>query len=227
VTVLPTGYVTILQASDILEQFLFAGLPEKPIVLKHRQAGLDLGDGAARDRAIAELWKAVDAHKLRAMAVGGNPRRIVRLDPAFTRQVPRLRSPRGRGFTLLRPSNPAYHDLIAWFGVGIASVTLTFRETEVKKLGRRLMQSRRRGLGSGIRQSGRPSRQAAVCIAIRQVVGRSKWSSPLGLKALTREVNRVGKWPKPVSEDTTTRALDRLYEDTRDRRFRRVRRNRT
>src|SRR5215510_9225064 len=102
-TVLPTGYVTILQASDILEQFLFVGLPEKPIVLKHRQAGLDLGDGAARDQAIAELWKAVDAQTLRAMAVGGNPRRILRLDPAFTRQVPLLRSPRGRGFTLLRP----------------------------------------------------------------------------------------------------------------------------
>jgi hypothetical protein len=225
-TVLPAGYVTILQASDILEQFLFAGLPEKPIVLKHRQAGLDLGDRAARDQAIAELWKAVDAQTLRAMAVGGNPRRILRLDPAFTRQVPLLRSPRGRGFTLLRPSSSAYHDLIVWFGVDIARVTLAFRETEVKKLGRRLMQSRRRAIRLGIKQIGRPSRQAAVCIAIRQVIGRDKWSPPLGLKALTREVNRVGKWPKPVSEDTATRALDRLYEDTQDRRFKRVRRNR-
>jgi hypothetical protein len=63
------------------------------------------------DRAVVELWKAVDKGTLRSVAVGGRPRRVVRLDPKVTKAVPTLRSPRGRGFTLLRQSNPAYHEM--------------------------------------------------------------------------------------------------------------------
>jgi hypothetical protein len=85
---LPPGYVSILEAADVLEQSLFAGLPDRPIVLKHRQAGLAVGDGAARDQPIAEIWNAVDARILGAMAVGGRPRRLVRLDPDLTQQIP-------------------------------------------------------------------------------------------------------------------------------------------
>lgn len=48
----------------------------------------------------------------------------------------------------------------------------------------------------------------------------------MGMKALTREVNRAGKWPQRVSQDTVARALDLLYEQIRDRRFERVRRER-
>ena len=44
----------------------------------------------------------------------------------------------------------------------------------------------------------------------------------MGMKALTRDVNRDGQWPKPVSQDTVTRALDLLHERTQDRRFERV-----
>jgi hypothetical protein len=48
----------------------------------------------------------------------------------------------------------------------------------------------------------------------------------MGVKALVRLANRVGNWPKPMSEDTVARALDQLYEETQDRRYRRVRRTR-
>jgi hypothetical protein len=61
---------------------------------------------------------------------------------------------------------------------------------------------------------------------IKDVVERRKWNSTMAMKALTREVNRAGKWPQPVSQDTVTRALDLLYEQTYDRRFARVRRAR-
>jgi hypothetical protein len=44
------------------------------------------------------------------------------------------------------------------------------------------------------------------------------------MKALTREVNRAGKWTRPVSEDTVTRGIDLLYKQSHDRRFERVRR---
>jgi hypothetical protein len=92
VTILPVGYLTILQAADMLERSLFAGLPDKPIVLKHRQAGMDVGDGAARGQAMAEIWKAVDAGTLRGLAAGGTPRRLVRLDPHLSQKIPLLRS---------------------------------------------------------------------------------------------------------------------------------------
>jgi hypothetical protein len=221
--ILPPGYVSILQAADILEQSLFAGLPDKPIILRYRQAGLAVGDGAARDQAITELWEAVDAKKLHAMAFGGRPRRMVRLDPALTKQIPWLRSPRGRGFTALRPSNPAFHSFAAWFGPHVADATLAFCETEIQRLGRRLMRARRRSSRSNDtkRRTGRPSRQAEVCVTIRNIVEKEKWSPLSGLKALTKETNREGKWAKPVSEDTVARALDWLYENTQDRRFER------
>jgi hypothetical protein len=44
------------------------------------------------------------------------------------------------------------------------------------------------------------------------------------MKALTREVNRVGKWSQHMSQDTVTRTLDLLHEQTKDRRFERARR---
>src|SRR5262249_30608376 len=74
---------------------------------------------------------------------GGRPRRVVRLDAQFTRSVPALRSPRGRGFTLLRQSNAAYHDLANWFGPSFHAATVAFRLTEIQKLARRLMRARR------------------------------------------------------------------------------------
>jgi hypothetical protein len=43
---------------------------------------------------------------------------------------------------------------------------------------------------------------------------------------MTRDVNRAGKWSRHVSQDTVTRTLDLLHEQTNDRRFERVRRRR-
>jgi hypothetical protein len=224
--ILPAGYVTILQAADILEQSLFAGLPDKPIVLRHRQAGIAVGDGDARDQAISEIWKAVDAGVLRVMAVGGRPRRLIRLDPDLTHQIPLLRSPRGRGFSSLRPSNPVFHDLAAWFGPNPGAVVLAFRETEIQRLARRLVRTRRRTTGSATTKArhGRPSSRAAVRAVIHELIEKRKWSSVLGLKSLAKTVNRKGKWPRAVSEDTVARALDELYIETQDRRFDRIHR---
>jgi hypothetical protein len=223
---LPIGYVTILQAADILEQSLFAGLPDKPIVLRNRQTGIAVGDGAARDQAVSEIWKAVDAGVLRAMAVGGRPRRLVRLDPDRTQQIPFLRSSRGRGFSFLRPSNPVFDELAAWFGPNPDAVVLAFRETEIQKLARRLTRTRRRTSGSATTKArrGRPSSRAAVRAVIHELIEKRKWSPMLGLKSLAKSVNRKGKWPKAMSEDTVARALDELYIETQDRRFDRVHR---
>jgi hypothetical protein len=226
--VLPNGYVTILQAAELLLPAMCAGEPDLPVVTRLRSEGLDVGDGRAKDQAIAEIWKAVDGGTLRAMAIGGRPRRIVRLDPEFTKSIPTLRSPRGRGFTSLRQSNPAYHHLASWFGPLLHTAALAFRETEVQKLARRLMRVRRKAQKPEGQKSsrGRPSRITIVQPVIRNLVVQGKWNPPMGMKALTREVNRAEKYPQYVSQDTVTRALDLLHEESGDRRFERVRHRR-
>jgi len=226
--VLPIGYVTLLEAAAMLLPAMYAGVPGLPIVTSLRQEGIDVTDGPAMDRAVVELWKAVDKNTLRSVAIGGRPRRIVRLDPKFTKAVPTLRSPRGRGFTLLRQSNPAYHQLASWFGPLLHSAALAFRETEVQKLARKLMRARRIAQGPDGRKNprGRPSRMGIVQPVIRDLVTERKWNPPMGMKALTRQVNRAGKWPLQMSQDTVTRALDLLHEQTNDRRFERARHRR-
>jgi hypothetical protein len=226
--VLPIGYLTILQAADLLLPAMYAGVPNLPVVRRLRKEGLDVGDGRARDRAIAELWKAVDAGTLRALGIGGRPRRIIRLDSEVTKSVPTLRSPRGRGFTFLRQSNPTYHELASEFGPLLHRAALAFREMEVQKLARRLMRARRIAQKATGQKNprGRPSRMRIVQPVISHLVAQQKWNSTMGMKALTREVNRVGKWPQDVSQDTVTRALDLLHEQTKDRRFERVRHKR-
>jgi hypothetical protein len=226
--VLPIGYVTLLEAAEMLLPAMYAGVPDLPTVTSLRREGIDVADGPAMDRAVVELWKAVDKNTLRSVAIGGRPRRVVRLDPKFTKAVPTLRSPRGRGFTLLRQSNPAYHQLASWFGPLLHSAALAFRETEVQKLARKLMRARRIAQRPDGRKNprGRPSRMGIVQPVIRDLVAERKWNPPMGMKALTRQVNRAGKWPQQMSQDTVTRALDLLHEQTNDRRFERARHRR-
>ena len=223
-TVLPTGYVTLLEAAETLLPALYAGVPDLPIVTSLRQEGIDARDGPAMDRAVAELWKAVDEGSLRPMAIGGRPRRVERLDAAITKQIPTLRNPRGRGLTFLRQSNPAYHQLASCFGSDLPRTTLAFRETEVHKLARKLIRARRTALraDSAKKSRGRPPRQGTVL----EIVESGKFLPLNGLKALTQIVNRRGKFEPPVSDDTVDRVLEHLYQKTNDRRFQRVRRRR-
>jgi hypothetical protein len=221
--ILPNGYVTLLEAAETLLPAMYAGVPDLSIVKSLRQEGIDVRDGPAMDQAVAELWKAVDDSCLRPMAIGGRPRRIERLDAAITKQIPKLRDARGRGFTFLRQSNPAYHQLASCFGSDLPWATLAFRETEVHKLARKLIRARRNALRTdGRKARGRPSRQGMIISTVLELVERGKFLPLNGLKALTQLVNRSGKFEPPISEDTVARVLDRLYQETKDRRFQRV-----
>ena len=134
-----------------------------------------------------------------------------------------LRSPRGGTLSFLRPSNPNFKAFIEWFGRDLTNVSIVFRETEITRLARKQLQARRRkrvAVGKG--RTGRPSRQAQVKKVIEEVVGRKKWSSTQSIKALTGEVNRLGEWMDPVSDETVQRALESLYMETKDRRFERL-----
>ena len=218
--VLPNGYLTILKAAEVLVSALYTGVPDLSFVAELRKHGIDVADGRAKDHAIAELWSAVDRSKVRVLVVGGRPRRIVRLDPELTKAIPTLRSPRGRGFTALRQSNPVYDQLASRFGQSVHTAVLAFRETEIQKLARELIRQRRKTEKSDDKKPrGRPSRVAVVASVITSLVEQRKWRSSMGLKALTREVNRAAKRSKPASDETVSRGLDRLFNETNDRRF--------
>jgi hypothetical protein len=103
--VLSIGYVTILEAAEMLQPSMFAGIPDQAAVTKLRQMGVNVRDGLATDRAIAEIWKAVDSGVVRPMIVRGRPREVIRFDPAITKPIPTLR------IMFLRPSNPAFHQV--------------------------------------------------------------------------------------------------------------------
>jgi hypothetical protein len=47
---------------------MFGGIPDKPPVVRLRQMGENVSDGIATDRAIAEVWKAVDSGAVRAVS---------------------------------------------------------------------------------------------------------------------------------------------------------------
>ena len=227
-SILPIGFLSIRDAADLVAESMYLGVPDRPVVAKLRQMEINVADGAAVDDAIAELWKAVDERKLRCVAIGGRPRRVVQLSPRLTEAIPGLRSARGRDFNLLRPRNPYYGQIVDWFGLDLMSVTVAFREAEVLTLASRLKRKRRRrdNAQPSAGRRGRPSLQRDVAPLVEEVIAQRKWSPTGSLKDLTNKVNRLGKFPAPVSEETVTRALDRHYAETGDRRFQRVPRNR-
>jgi hypothetical protein len=221
---LPNGFLTILQAADALLPAIYGGMPDNPLVTQLRDQGLDVGDGLARTRAMEKIWEAVDSGRLTAFAIGG--RMTIRLTD--TNGMPTLHSPRGRGFTGLRPSNPIYHELARYFGMQIGSATLAFEETEIHRLATRLLRARRmtQKLKGPRDRRGRPNRIRPSQVVIRDVVAKGQWDPTMSMKALTGKVNRAGRCFPLVSQDTVTRALDLLFDETKDRRFERVRRQR-
>jgi hypothetical protein len=221
---LPTGYVSLRDARAILEKVLFAGVPERPEILKARaEHGINLSDGLARQEAMVALWAAVDGCDLRLMAVGGRPRRLVRLTPGMTTEIPLLREVGGLYY--LRSMHPLYKQFVGWFGRDLADVSLAVRESEIHRVAKKAMRSRRARKDVSSRR-GRPSYASILLPAIREIVDTGKWNTAQSLKRLTYLVNRQVKFGRRLSEKTVTRGLDQLYKDTSDRKFERIRRNR-
>jgi hypothetical protein len=236
----PVGYLTFREAVIRIEDAMFAGVLDRVVITKHRQSGDDVADGEANQHAVSELWKGVDARKLQPVAFGGYPRRKVKLTAEQTKGIPALR--RCGDFSFLRPRNPLYRQLVAWFGLDLANVTLAFQERELEKFCGLLRRNRRRTIGSDKIPSGRRSLQVEVVPIIRDLIATEKWTTAQSLKSLTQKVNQKlwttaqssksetqkvnQKLDRPVSEDTVTRRLDQLYEDTGDRSFQRRRRSR-
>ena len=129
----PMGYMSRLEAVDVIASSLVAGTPDRPQLTELRKKGIDAADGDAIDAANAELWRGVDRGKIEVSACGANGQRF-RMDVGLTEQVPFLRSPRGGDFTYLRPGTAAHGKLVARFGPNLGSVSLHF-QNEMSKNG--------------------------------------------------------------------------------------------
>ena len=221
----PMGYLSRLEAVDVIVRSLVAGTPDRPHVTKLREGGTDVADGGAIDEASVELWRGVDRAKVEVLACGANGQRF-RMDVGLTEQVPFLRSPRGGDFTFSRPGTSAHDKLVAQFGPNLGSVSLAFSKRDVEKWARSLLRKRRRQSASvvGKRRTGRPSRQALAMPVIRKLLDEKEWNATMSLKMLAQKVNRYVDKDKPISEQTVNRALDQLYEETGDRQFQRIHR---
>jgi len=221
---IPRGYLTIREAADEIASAMYAGEPDRPAVKELREAGIDVADGAAIEGAISKLWAAVDRKKIQAFVVGPTRAEPLKLTSEMSKAIPALRSARGRDLNFLRASNLYHKQFVQWFGLDFSTISVVFRGEDIKSLARSLLRARRRQAASAKGKVGRPSRRADVEAAIREVIDRGRWCPTQSIKALTREVNRLGKCVKPVSDETVGRVLKQLHEETVDRRFERVQR---
>ena len=53
----PIGFLTFREAVSKIEDAMFAGIPNREEVKKHRDRGYCVGDGAADRKAADELWR--------------------------------------------------------------------------------------------------------------------------------------------------------------------------
>jgi hypothetical protein len=220
---LPEGFLTIRQAAERLAAAMYGGVPDRMVIASLRELGGDIADGAALDAAVAAVWAAVDRGSVQVLAIGPSGKGPLKLSAELSEAIPVLRSPRGSSLSFLRPGSPTFKLFADWFGYDLSNVSIVFRETEITRLARNRLRLRRRKeahVGRGRR--GRPSRQVEIKATIRQVIEGKKWSPTQSLKALTQEVNRLGKWMDPASDETVRRALESIYEETNDRRFERL-----
>ncbi len=219
---IPIGFVTMREAADQVAVAMYGGEPDRPVVKQNRDAGFDVSDRAAIEYAIAKIWAAVDRGRLEAFVFGPRSEKPLRLSPSVSKEIPALRSARGGSFSFLRFGNSHYDQFHNLFGANLAKVLVIFEEPDIKKLARSLLLTRRRRTarvaGKG---SGRPSRQSEIGSIIQKAIDGRKWNPTSSIKALTAIVNR--QLFNHVSTETVTRALDKLYSQTGDRRFERLR----
>jgi len=169
------------------------------------------------------VWAAVDRGRVQALAIGPSGKGPLKLPAGLSEAIPVLRSPRGGNLSFLRPRSLTFKLFADWFGHDLRNVSIVFHETEIARLGRNQLRLRRRrqaDVGKGRR--GRPSRQVEIKATIREVIERKKWLPTQSIKALTQEVNRLGKRMDPVSDETVRRAVESIYVETNDRRLERI-----
>jgi hypothetical protein len=184
-SLIPTGFLTIREASERIASAIFSGKPDRPKVTRLRELGFDVADGEALEEAVAKIWTEVDKGKLTTFVVGpGHNGNLKRLTPAVSKGIPLLRSRGGGDLRFFRPAHEGYEEFARWFGPDLSMVCVIFREVEITRVVRSLLRCRRRKLlRNPAERRGRPSRQNEIESVIRDMVVKRKWSATQSLKA--------------------------------------------
>ena len=110
----------------------------------------------------------------------------------------------------------------------MGDIAFAFEEKDVTHFARSLVRLRRRK--GAVRwvttKAGGPALLPEAKALIQIIVADGKWKPTQSIKQLTQLVDRESKWARPVSEDTIARALDQLFEETGDRLYQRLKRDR-
>src|SRR5687768_12837388 len=185
-TIFPPGYISFREAAADLEAALFMGTPERPAVVRVRKKiGFDVGDRKSQQEAVDCLWAAVDRGRVPLVGVGGPRRSILQLPSKITKSIPLMRNPSVCDFSYLRPSHKHHGMLFAWFGVNPAKVQLAVRETDVSKLAKHILRTRRRLNSQGrTSRAGRPSLQIKCQPAVKEIIEGGKWQNTESVKKL-------------------------------------------
>jgi hypothetical protein len=222
--VVPDGYLSVREALRVLTMIRCAGLEMSAAVIEARAKGAKASYDRAEMEASAQFfWSQVDAKKLAVRAEHPSTGSLLRIDPSLL-NVPFLRKYSVSDLSYLRSTHPLSTLLFQRFGRSFKTVQLLIAEGELQRVAKAVRRTRKRQQAhpGSAKPVGRPSKVTEAKPAIRNIVDGKQWTGAESLKKLTHILSRR-PYNLRISEDTAARALDELFEKTRDRRFQRMR----
>jgi hypothetical protein len=222
--VVPDGYLAVREALRALMMIRCAGLEMTAAVIEARAKGAEASYDRSEMEASAQFfWSQVDAKKLAVWAEHPSTGSLLKIDPLLL-NVPLLRKYSVSDLSYLRSTHPLATLLVQRFGRSFKTVQLLIVEAELQRVATAVRRTRKRkqAYPGSAKPAGRPSKVADAKPAIRNIVDAKQWTGAESLKKLTNILSRAPHNLR-VSNDTAARALDELCEETRDRRFQRMR----
>jgi hypothetical protein len=217
---LPVGLMSLHEAATYLMERLFAGAPASPIVQEIRDKGFPVDSREQLTESHQCLRKLILRDELKLHATGGVHGKDIRLTGDDLLEIPGLKTALVSDLSYLRPSHRFHGRFVNWFGIDLSQVGLGVEEHQVHKLTRKLVRARRRTKANA--RKGRPRVLPDVQPVVQEIVVTRRWTTDKSQKELAYLVNQ--QLSKSVSQTSVTRALDTLYEITKDPRFKRIRR---
>lgn len=223
------GHVCLREAIWTIAEAKCAGRPFAEAVAQARSQGwASFCDEHEHKAANEAFWKAVDDGHVSVRAVHPASGRMRIIEAERTLSIPFLRHHRGGDLTMLRPANPVYFELVRWFGCPPYELELIVGVNELRRCCARIRINRKRRAreGAGRTSPGRPpSLPETKAVLMELARAGEEIAGPTALKEVTNLVNEKLK-PLTVSDRSVGRALDSLFAETSDRRFKRLKKTR-
>jgi hypothetical protein len=222
--VIPGPYLSLREAIWTLARARNAGEETSDDAKHAHKLGFDqeFSRKELQDAADA-LWSHIDAGKLTVWAEHPGSNAPLRIEPALLDFVG-VRRYGVSDLSYLRPPHRLLHLLAQRFGPSWRDTQLLLDRTELARVERNQRRTRKRKQAppGSAKPVGRPNKVSGAKPAIRKVVDAKQWRGTESLKKLTSILSRA-PYNLGVSTDTAARALDELFQETRDRRFQRLR----